>query len=57
MTPTTAAHEPFERPSRLRIALITIWAVLALAVGGAVAAEARGDAASTTSTTTNVAQP
>jgi hypothetical protein len=54
MKRTTTVVATRRRPNRLLIALAAAWLILTLAIGGAVTADSRGDAAGTTPETVTV---
>ena len=56
MKPNTIAATR-SRPNRVLVALAAAWMILSLAIGGAVTAENRGDATTTTVSSGTVAQP
>ena len=53
MKPTTIAATR-SRPNRILVALAAAWMILSLAIGGAVTAESRSEAGTTTVTTSAV---
>lgn len=56
MKPNTIAATR-SRPNRVLVALAAAWMILSLAIGGAVTAESRGEASTTTVSSGTIAQP
>jgi hypothetical protein len=56
MKPTSIAVTR-SRPNRILVALAAAWMILSLAIGGAVTADSRPDATTTTLSSESIAQP